>query len=508
MRHRIRLFTVLALLAGVTLAVSFPLGAQPVHNGPLPGPNPLFPPDNWWNVDISGAPVDPNSSKYIGYIGANDGMHPDFGGDVDPDDPGNPEIYGMPYASVSDTQPLVPVFWTEDWDQNDEGYPGDPLGFPIPEQAKTNPRWIEGGHPGNADEDALGYLGDRHLLIVDRDNRILYELFRTFWNPVLNRWEAASGAIFSLDANDRRPEGWTSAEAAGLAIFPGLVRYDEAFANEPIRHAIRVTTHGVCGYVFPASHLANTGCNNAPPNTMAPPLGARLRLKNLVNPVIPGGATAAEAAAINRIAQAMKTYGLIVADTGSDMYFQGVYDTRWDNGVLNPAFDSLEAEDFEVIQVGWQPAAPAATGPHDFHTLPPCRLLDTRNAFGPRGGPALPPLWTDDQRPGVEDPGYTAPAMRVVRAAGECGVPAGARAVAANLTVVTPSGNGYVQVFRGNGTAGTASALSFKPGTTRAAQVIIPLSSGTPNSGTFGLSAANSSGHRVHAIVDVTGYFQ
>lgn len=462
-----------------------------MRNGPLPVPYPLFPADNWWNVDVSAAPLDPNGANFIAFMGAGIGLHPDFGGDVDPDDPNNPEVYGFPYASVDSTQSLVPLFWTAFGDQSDEGYPGRPLGYPIPEEAKSQARWIEGGNPGNVDPG-----GDRHLLIVDREKRILYELYRTFWNTGLNRWEAQSGAIYSLDGNDRRPETWTSADAAGLAIFPGLVRRDEACGAEPIRHAFRFTSHPVNGYVYPASHDASTSAN-----ANAPPLGLRMRLR-------PDFDLAGYDPCVQRIFQAMKTYGIILADNGSEGYIQGTYDPLWDNDILNPAFGDIELGDFQVIQLGWQPAAPASTGPHDFFTVTPCRLLDTRNPFGPFGGPPLPPLWTDDQRPGVNDPSYFSPAMRIVRAGGQCGVPAGARAIATNVTVVTASGPGYVRVFRGNGGAQPTSVVSFNTGQTRASQVVIPLSSGTPNSATFGLSASTANGQPVHFVVDVTGYFQ
>ncbi len=299
---------------------------QPVRNGELPAPLPLFPPSNWWNADVSSAPVDPNSNAFIAYIGTSRGMHPDFGGESgDPDAP----IYGMPYIVVSGDQPLVPVTFDYD-DESDIG------GYPIPEEAKTQQRWIEGGLAGSdprAD-------GDRHMLIVDRDHRILYELYALRWTG--GRWEAGSGAIFPLDSNARRPDGWTSADAAGLAILPGLVRYDEVFGPDPIRHAFRVTVRRTNGYVFPASHRAGD-------TSGALPMGARLRLKASVDLTrFPEPA--------RRIFQAMKTYGLIVADNGSDLYVSGTYDPRWDNDVLNPAFSALHASDFEVVALGWQPS--------------------------------------------------------------------------------------------------------------------------------------------------------
>jgi hypothetical protein len=177
------------------------------------------------------------------------------------------------------------------------------------------------------------------MLIIDRDNRIDYELYAVHWTG--SQWQAGSGAIFPLDSNARRPDGWTSADAAGLAILPGLIRYDEAFGSDPIRHAFRVTVRSTNGYVFPGSH-------NAGSTSGALPMGARLRLKA-------GKNISTFTPEVQRIFQAMKTYGLIVADNGSDMYISGTYDTRWNNDVLNPAFAALTASDFEVITLGYAP---------------------------------------------------------------------------------------------------------------------------------------------------------
>jgi hypothetical protein len=321
----------------ILTALAFHASAQTaVRGGTLPPPLPLFPPDNWWNTDVSAAPVDPNSAAYINFVGPTRGMHPDFGGDSD--DASSP-IYGMPYVTVGGSHPLVAVAFDYD-DESDFGAPGRPPGYPIPEQAKTEQRWIEGGLAGND----LNADGDRHMLIVDRDNRLLFELYALRWSG--SRWEAGSGATFALDSNARRPEGWTSADAAGLAILPGLVRYDEVFGNAPIRHAFRVTVRSSNGYVYPASHRAGD-------RSGALPMGARLRLK--ASRDISGFPEP-----MRRVFQAMKTYGLIVADNGSDMYVSGTYDTRWDNDVLNPAFAAIKASDFEVVQLGWQPPSSRA----------------------------------------------------------------------------------------------------------------------------------------------------
>jgi hypothetical protein len=449
----------------LTFASVLALPARAQQNGPLPAPLPLFPPDNWWNVDISAAPVDSNSANFINFIGANVGLHPDFGGDNLDDPPW--AIYGMPYISVPGTQPLVPVFWTAFGDQSDDGFPGRPIGYPIPEEAKTQPRWIEGGYPGDVDPG-----GDRHMLIVDRDNRILYELYRTVWNPTDNRWEADSGAIYSLDSNFRRPETWTSADAAGLAIFPGLIRYDEAFGSDPIEHAFRFTVFPVNGYVYPASHDASTSSH---PNAL--PLGARLRLKAIKNIAGPPE--------IQKIVQAMKTYGLILADNGSDMFIQGTYDTRWNMDILHDAFDALTASDFEVIQLGWKPSTATPPGARDFYTVSPCRLLDTRQPSGATGGPALP---------------LTMP--RVIVATGRCGIPANAKALALNITVFDPPGSGNVRLFPGDQDTTNTSTINFSAGVTRANNAIVPLAA----SGSGALALLSSTAN-VHVVLDVTGYF-
>ena len=175
--------------------------------------------------------------------------------------------------------------------------------------------------------------------IIDRDRWLFYEVFATRWNASAGRWEGGSGAIFNLATNDRRPDTWTSADAAGLAILPGLVRYDEVFGAGEITHAFRFSTRGTNGYVWPASHRAGS-------NASAPPMGTRMRMK--ASRDISG-----YPAEIQKIFRAMKRYGLILADNGSDMYITGTMDARWNNDVLNPAFHSLTADDFEVVELGW-----------------------------------------------------------------------------------------------------------------------------------------------------------
>lgn len=306
-------------------ATAPPPGGPPASmvrlNDPLGG-GPLFPGSNWWNQDISSAPVDPGSSAFIDFIGRTRRLHPDFG----------PPPYGIPYVGVGESQPRVPVTFVSYGNESDAGFGGVP-GYPVPDEAKTQPNFIEGGVPGG------GSSGDRHLIVVDRDRFLLFELFATRWNRGANRWEADSGAIFDLSRNDRRPEGWTSADAAGLAILPGLVRYDETLGGE-IRHAFRVTVRSTNGYVWPASHRAGSTGG-------ALPMGARLRLK--ASKDISGFPPQ-----LQRIFRAMKSHGLIVADNGSDMYITGTMDSRWDNNQLNPAFGALIAGDFEVVLLGWR----------------------------------------------------------------------------------------------------------------------------------------------------------
>jgi hypothetical protein len=463
----------LALLLALAAAPVFAQAPQPP--APLPSPLPLFPPDNWWNVDISSAPVDSNSTNFINFIGSTVGMHPDFGGNEEGSAFG---VYGMIYAVVPGTTPLEIVDFSPGWpDQSDAGAPGRPLGYPIPVAARTQPRWIEGGLPGGGVMDD----GDFHMILVDKDNRILYELYAAHWNGA--RWQAGSGAISYLDGNGRRPEGWTSADAAGLAILPGLVRYDEAFGPNPtIRHALRMTTDFTHGYVFPASHDASSSSN-----VNAVPLGARLRLK-ATKDISSCGPFNPCPAYIQKIFQAMKTYGLIVADNGSDMYVSGAYDSRWSNDELNPAFFSLKASDFEVVQRGWKPPVATATAALDFYTLAPCRILDTRLASGPSGGPALLPT-----------------TERVVFAAGRCGIPGTAKALSLNVTAVAPPGAGYLRFYPGNATAPLAATVNFPAGRTRGNNTIVMLaSSGT---GTFAVNGFTTAGP-LQFVVDVNGYFQ
>jgi hypothetical protein len=330
----VRASVLAAALTTATIAL-VSAAAPPQLGGSLAGRQ-VFPQTNWWNLDVTRAPLDARSAAYIDFISGRTASNPtatrrahaDFG----------PSPYGIPYVVVSGDQPLVRPTWTAYGSESDEGAPGRPLGYPIPNEAKTQPDYIEGAVPGG------GLNGDRHVLIVDSDNWLLYETGATRWNAAANRWEANCGAVFDLNRNDRRPDTWTSADAAGLAIFPGLVRYDETFGTTEITHAFRVTVRSTNGYVWPASHRAGS-------TSGALPMGARLRLKASKN-------LAGYGPEIQRIFRAMQRYGLIVADNGTDMYVTGTLDPRWDNSVLNPAFQSLTADDFEIVQLGWQGGSP------------------------------------------------------------------------------------------------------------------------------------------------------
>lgn len=274
----------------------------------------LFPSDNPWNQDISTTPVDPNSANLIASIGLNTELHPDFGTVYD----GAPN--GIPYVVVSGTQAWVPINYTAYGDESDPGP------YPVPANAP-----IEGG-PGGT--------GDRHVIVIDRDNWKLYELGRAF--PINNgaSWNADCGAIFDLNSNALRPAGWTSADAAGLPIFPGLVRYDEVFEQGVIAHALRFTVQNSRrAYVHPARHWAST---NTSPNL--PPMGMRVRLKASFD--ISGFSPAMQV-----ILRAMKKYGMIVADNGSNWYVSGAPDPRWNDDELN-TLKTIKGSNFEVVQMG------------------------------------------------------------------------------------------------------------------------------------------------------------
>jgi hypothetical protein len=315
--------------------------------GALPQGAALFPADNWWNLDVSTWPVDLASPSYIQFVnnGSTRLLHPDLGGNAgSSSDPF--AAYGMPYVVVSGVTPAdlvaVDFLYSSECDgvdhQTDTSFPF----YPIPTQAATQPYFVEGGEPGNID---LRNNQDRHLLIVDSDRNYLYELYNVFYSSAEGKWSAGSGAFFDMNTNQRRPDTWTSADAAGLAILPGLLRFEEVYGTTQteINHAFRVTVRSTDGYVYPASHRAGSKAG-------ALPMGARLRLKASIDV-----SQRSKDANMQRIFRAMQRHGLIVADNGSDMFVTGTYDPRWNSDALNPAFRALSAGDFEVLQLGYNP---------------------------------------------------------------------------------------------------------------------------------------------------------
>ncbi|HEU4471656.1 MAG TPA: hypothetical protein VFR58_11265 [Flavisolibacter sp.] len=269
----------------------------------------VFPADNAWNEDISTAPVDPYNAEIIAGFSTNS-IKADFGSGTWDNAP-----IGIPYIVVCSTQTKMPVVFT------DYGNESDPGPYPIPLDAPVE---------GNG-------VGDAHVIAVDGDNGLLYELYHARVNG--GRWEAASGAIFNLRSNALRPEGWTSADAAGLPIFPGLVRFEETERGE-IDHAIRFTLASSKvrpAYIHPARHKVNsTG------GPFSLPFGAKIRLK--------AGYDISGFSARNQvILRAMKKYGLILADIGSNLYFSGAPDERWNNNDLKQ-LGQLKGADFEVIR--------------------------------------------------------------------------------------------------------------------------------------------------------------
>jgi hypothetical protein len=331
---RLHLLAASALFA--TLALPAGAGQCPPVT-PIQGAQPrqqIFPADNWWNTDITYAPVDPDSDKYIAYI--NDGgsrtLHPEFGGTVRK---GGAAVYGYPYAIVDATTPrlAVKMKYADESDGVDHKTGKSFAFYPIPPEAITEPHWIEGGAAGDIDQRRKA---DRHMIILDCANNGLYELYNVYYDLTRQQWFAGSGAHWDMDSNDMRPEGWTSGEASGLQMFPGMVRYDEAWNdNVPeIAHALRVTLRATDGHVYPATHTDAT-------TRGALPFGARLRLKASVDGKDPALRTSDPH--VRKIFRAMQHYGLIFSSVGTDMYISGSFDVRWDNGILTPAFENVSA---------------------------------------------------------------------------------------------------------------------------------------------------------------------
>ncbi len=285
---------------------------------PLPGAQscPVFPPNNPWNQRVDRLPVAKNSAKLIASISLDSPVHPDFGSGLY-----NGEPIGIPYTVVSSTTRKVPVTFQYASESDKGPYPL-PRGVPI-----------EGGY---------GSTGDRHVIVVDRDTCTDYELFAAYPHDGGTRWTAGSGAIFNLRSNHLRPAGWTSADAAGLPILPGLARYDEVAAGQ-IDHALRFTAPCTAPrYVYPARHEAST-CHGA----NLPPMGLRVRLKASVN--ISGLPYQARV-----VAQALKRYGMILADNGSPWFISGAPNKGWNNDALH-LLDRLTGKDFQVVDTSSLP---------------------------------------------------------------------------------------------------------------------------------------------------------
>ena len=268
-----------------------------------------FPDDNPWNTIITNAPVDPSSATLIASCGLRN-LHPDFGTVWD----GAPN--GIPYVVVRSGQPTVPVTF----DYADESDPGP---YPIPPNAP-----IEGGASSD---------GDRHVLIVDVDAWKLYELYDAHPINGGESWRAGSGAVFDLSSNALRPAGWTSADAAGLPIFPGLVRYDEVMDQHAIEHALRFTCPRTRkAYVYPARHYASSDTSSA-----LPPMGMRVRLKANFD-------TTGFSPAVRVILRSMMRYGMLLADNGSGWYVSGAPDPRWNDDEL-ATLSRVPSSAFEVV---------------------------------------------------------------------------------------------------------------------------------------------------------------
>ena len=299
------------------------LGQGASLNGFVP-----FSPASGWNQDVSTAAVDSNSTAIINFIGGSIGLHADFGSGLY-----QGSTIGIPYVVAGAQQPEIPVNFTAYGDESDPG----PMPIALNDPIEGDP------NPGT---------GDRHVLVLDNANCFLYEMDSSY--PQTSSWNADSAAVWDLLGNEQRPYTWTSADAAGLPIFPGLVRYDEVAAGS-INHAIRFTLqHSRAAFIPPASHWAANSSN-----ALAAPMGMKLRLKASFN--VSGFSPANQV-----ILKAFKKYGIIMADNGSSMYISGAPDTRWDNNDLHN-LASVTASDFEVVQMGTVYTAanvPTGAAPH------------------------------------------------------------------------------------------------------------------------------------------------
>ena len=308
-----RRVAVTAVLAALALVLAVPASGGPVKGAPKCR---IFPANNHWNMRVDKLPVLPNSDAMVRGIGAGDTLHPDFGSGLYEGRP-----IGIPYTTVSKSQKRVKVSF-EYADESDRGP------YPIPPKAP-----VEGGRDSD---------GDRHVIVVDRDRCKLYELYAAYPRGGGRSWRAGSGAVFDLRSNRVRPAGWTSADAAGLAMLPGLARYEDAKRGK-IDHALRFTVSRTRrAYIYPARHFASS---NTDPDL--PAMGQRLRLKA-------GFDTSGYPRQARIVLNALKRYGMIVADNGSDWFISGSPSSGWDNDELN-ALKRVEGSNFEVVDTSRLP---------------------------------------------------------------------------------------------------------------------------------------------------------
>jgi hypothetical protein len=282
----------------------FPSPSTAIATGPSLGGCQMFPTDNAWNQDISAAPVHPLSSRYIQTIGENINLHADFGS--------NPE-YGIPFVVVPPGQPRVPIEFVEYGDESDPGP------YPVPPDAPVE------------------FGSDHHVLVLASGECKLYELYHAQRNG--KAWQAGSGAVFDLSSNALRPEGWTSADAAGLPMLPGLVRFDEVQSGA-IRHALRFTVENTGpAYIHPATHIASDSGD-----LKYPPMGLRVRLRADYDIAHFSGEA-------RIILEALRRYGLIIADNGSNWFITGAKDSRWNDEDLDQ-LKSVPGSAFEAVFTG------------------------------------------------------------------------------------------------------------------------------------------------------------
>lgn len=341
---KLLLLAATVLIAGLAAAQTLQcsqisLGAEGSLNGFVP-----FRPNSLWNTNIANAPLDPNSDAIINFIGSSVKLHPDFGAGLY-----QGSTIGIPYQVVPGNQQFVNINFTAYGDESDPG----PM--PIPFNALVE------GYP-NPDD------GDRHVLVIDRGNCWLYELYHAYKQSD-NSWNADSAAVWDMASNEQRPYTWTSADAAGLPIMPGLVRYDEVLSGA-IKHAVRFTLqYSKQAFTPPASHWAANSSNS-----LAAPMGMRLRLKASFD-------ISGYPADDQVILTALKQYGMIMADNGGSMFISGTPDSRWNNDDLD-LLKQLTASDFEVLLISpLYNSSNVPTGPNP-----------TINSFTatPSGGPGQP----------------------------------------------------------------------------------------------------------------------